>query len=292
MENTTATYSTSEAIHAFVAQLGTETILDTAIGCRVSGILPVPCAPILLATFPGTTVTVMANTVTTAWAGMIDVPTLTQALTDCNYLSTDITTAVQQAISLTYLQNALYNDSQSVNKAIALYQGDLTKMKTAETVDYLVISALPNDYTPTPGSMIAALNSIGVSVATLAQNKAADYRPTSYCWVSQPISNQAFKRIICFEATQQGNGAASQVPGIFTSLQQFAGTAAQNIVVATSMVCTGSAGATPANILTALFNGCKATITTTFSLMCFKIVNFNASWTASLNQLFTQLKQG
>jgi hypothetical protein len=287
---TTEKFATSASIAVRIKEMGKTTLLETGIACRVSGILPGACAPELLTIFPGTTCRQMADTVTMAWAGMIDRPTLTAALQACLYQVADITAAVQQAISLSFQQNALYSNNGSMNKALAFYQGDLTHMTTDETVDYLVISTRPNDYTPTPGSMIGALASVGVSVAQLAQNKAADYRPSNYCWVSQAITGQAFKRIICFEPMQGSSGAPGQVPGIFSSLTQFAGTSAQYISVATSMVSTGSLGADPSAILTALFNGAKGVLTTTFLMMAFKIVNYNSSWTATLNTVFTQLK--
>ncbi|RBL90524.1 glycerol-3-phosphate dehydrogenase/oxidase [Chitinophaga flava] len=283
---------TPEAIQQLLTSLGKVTLLEAAIGCRVSGGNPPDCAPIIFKNYPDATVEQMADALTTAWAAAIDKNLLTKALKACNFPENQITEAVQQAISLFYQQDAQYVDNNGMNKATGLYQGDLTHMKAvSEIVDYLVISSLPNDYSATAGSMIGALNDIGVSVAALAENKAADYRSSDYCWISQPISNQAFKRIICFEATQSGDGVAKQVPGIFTSLQTFAGTEAQNIIVATSMVSTGSNGASPTTILTALFNGSKTLLNSDFSLMAFEIVNFNTDWINPLNELFAQLTQ-
>lgn len=292
METQPITPNTYESIQQFIDQLGADNILDAAIGLRGANYDPVHSAPILRSAYPGTTAQDLANTITTAWAGIVDNRTLISALQNAGYDAATINTVVPKAMSLTFLQNALYNSAIFLNKAVALYQGDLTHMKDGETVDYLIISALPNDYSPTPGSLIGALNSIGVSVASLAQHKAADYRTTSYCWVSQPITGQAFKRIICFEPTLSGNEAATQIPGIFTSLEKFAAPTAQNIVVATAMVCTGSIKASSSVVLTALFNGAKAMLPTKFPDMCFKIVNNNSSWTDSLNQLFSQLKKG
>lgn len=78
---------------------------------------------------------------------------------------------------------------------------------------------MPGDYTPSAGSVLAALQAIGVNVAALAQNKAADYRATHHCWISQPIANQAFARLVVFEST--GAAAPAAIPGVFDGIRQF-----------------------------------------------------------------------
>jgi len=42
------------------------------------------------------------------------------------------------------------------NKVIELHQGDLTDLTAAEAFDLLVVSAYPDDYTPTNTSLIGA----------------------------------------------------------------------------------------------------------------------------------------
>jgi len=42
-------------------------------------------------------------------------------------------------------------------KRIELHQGDLTALTPSEKFDLLIVSAFPNDYTPTPSSLIGAL---------------------------------------------------------------------------------------------------------------------------------------
>ena len=68
-----------------------------------------------------------------------------------------------------------------------LYQGDLSSMPPEEAVDVLVVSAFPDDYTPTPGSLIGALAKKGVSLAGLAEKKAVDLRGNYACWLSEEI---------------------------------------------------------------------------------------------------------
>ena len=111
-------------------------------------------------------------------------------------------------------------ESTSGNRAISLYHGDLTRIPPDEAVDLLVISAFPNDYFPTPTSLIGALDRAGVTVSALAQDKAEDLREQYGCWLSQPIDdnvNHGFARILCFEPALRGS-PPEVVGDIFRSL--------------------------------------------------------------------------
>jgi len=57
---------------------------------------------------------------------------------------------------------------------IELWQGDLTGLAPDDAVDALLISAFPDDYTPTPESLIGALAAKGLSVDALARYKDFD----------------------------------------------------------------------------------------------------------------------
>jgi hypothetical protein len=110
--------------------------------------------------------------------------------------------------------------STSGNRSINLYHGDLSRIPPDEAVDLLVISAFPNDYSPTPTSLIGALYRTGLSVSALAQDKAEDLRKDYGCWLSQPIDdrdNGGFDRILCFEPIWRGS-PPEVVGDIFRSL--------------------------------------------------------------------------
>ena len=85
--------------------------------------------------------------------------------------------------------------------------GDVTE--SAESVDLLCISAFPNDYTPTPHSVIGALDARGISVQRLARDKAHDWRGIWHCWISKPLSEtrSPARRIVCFEHEWAGASA-------------------------------------------------------------------------------------
>jgi len=70
---------------------------------------------------------------------------------------------------------------------LELYQDDLSAMPPEEAVDVLVVSAFPDDYTSTPGSLIGSLAEKGVYLAELAEKKAVDLRENYACWLSEEI---------------------------------------------------------------------------------------------------------
>jgi hypothetical protein len=76
---------------------------------------------------------------------------------------------------------------QGRDRTIMQFVGDLAALPASEAVDVLVVSAFPDDYAPTPGSLIGALSRRGISVADLSQAKAVDLRRFSSCWLSAPL---------------------------------------------------------------------------------------------------------
>jgi len=109
-------------------------------------------------------------------------------------------------------------------RRIGLYQGDLTAAAPGGHADLLLVSAFPDDYAPTVGSLIGGLHRAGLSVEQLAKDKAYDLRVNFGCWLSQPLSGLpaglAFDRLLCFEPHHRG--APPEVVGdVFRSLAPF-----------------------------------------------------------------------
>jgi hypothetical protein len=155
-------------------------------------------------------------------------------------------------MSLTPVNSFTVDHPGAGTRDTELLWGDLTQMEPSQAVDVLVVSALPGDYTPTPGSLIGALAQAGVSVQQLSQNKAKSWEPLMPCWLSQPIQNATVRcqRILVYEPANPAANAAAQAWMIFQALQCFYG--AQQVKVAMPLVCTGSGGADPTQVLSAL----------------------------------------
>lgn len=81
-------------------------------------------------------------------------------------------------------------------RTIDLYIGDATQADAP--VDLLCISAFPNDYTPFRRGLIGSLRARGISIESLAREKAHDWRTVWQCWISQPLSHP-IQRVLCFE---------------------------------------------------------------------------------------------
>lgn len=107
---------------------------------------------------------------------------------------------------------------------IELLVGDLADIPPEHAVDALVVSAFPDDYSPTENSLIGALFKRGISVGDLALDKQIDLRENFSCWLSKEITSgtprPSFKRLLCFEPIEP-DSAPDLVRGIFQALACF-----------------------------------------------------------------------
>lgn len=181
----------------------------------------------------------------------------------------------------------------TTKRTLQLCQGDLSNLSPQDAVDFLVVSALPGDYSPTSGSLIGTLNQHGVSVAALSQNKAVNYESTMPCWVSQQVVSTdpgiQFKRILLFEPPNPATEAIHYVESIFKGLDCFQNDT-QTATAAMPMVCTGSGGASATDILTALFYAAVHWQVQSFPLDTVKLTVYQQDQAATLKALFATQK--
>lgn len=307
----TYTQQPSVAKHARSLSDSGASLLETAQGCRASNFTAKQCAPELYALFPGTSANDMGEVLVEVWACELSEADLTAALQSCQsggqpaYSAAAISASIAASMTLTYLDVAHIPTSyggvdNGELRMLGLSQGDLAGIKEAEAARFLLFSCLPGDYTPTPGSLIAALQSAyGINVAQLAQDPAADYRATHHCWISKPMSGEGtatipYQQLICFEST--GSAAPANIPGVFAAIKEYIPDPAPlpntGPTVISGLLSTGGAGGDKSAVLTALFNGCWDLMKTApeYNISCFRITIYPTEWEQSLTQLFEQLK--
>ncbi|MBM3562781.1 MAG: toll/interleukin-1 receptor domain-containing protein [Alphaproteobacteria bacterium] len=178
-------------------------------------------------------------------------------------------------------------------KRIELHQGDLTALTPSEKFDLLIVSAFPNDYTPTPSSLIGALAGQGLWVETLAHDKDIDLRQNFSCWLSKefrcPNPHIQFTRVLCFEPLVRGK-PPEVVGDIFRALTPILAERPSIKTVAMPLVAAGDQGYTPAQMLTPLLDAAIHWLTIGLPLNCIRIVTFSKEQTEEAIKIFSEKK--
>ena len=179
-------------------------------------------------------------------------------------------------------------------KRIELYQGDLTSLHPNEAVDLLVVSAFPNDYIPTPTSLIGALYKKGLSVGSLAAKfKERDLRKNFSCWLSnefiQPDPGIQFRRILCFEPSVRGE-PPELVGDIFRSLTPILAETLDISSIAMPLVAAGDQGYPISSMLIPLLDAAIHWMETGLPLDCIKIVAHSEQAARQAKKVFSERK--
>jgi uncharacterized protein len=178
-------------------------------------------------------------------------------------------------------------------KRIELYQGDLTDLSVREGFDLLIVSAFPNDYLPTPTSLIGALHRKGLSVEVLAINKDVDLRESFSCWLSKEFTPQnpglQFRRILCFEPLFRGR-PPEIVGDIFRALTPILAEKTNIKTIALPVVATGNQGYTVAEMLSPLLEAALHWLEAGLPLDCIKIFTHSHDQAQEAQQIFSDKK--
>lgn len=162
----------------------------------------------------------------------------------------------------------------AVLRRISVVEGDVTSIPAEQAVDILAISAFPNDYMATPGSVIGALARSGLSIARLAQAKEHDLRSLCSFWLSRPLqgSDSQFNvgRIACFEHSLLG-APPTLVGSFFRGLFPFVG-APSDSVVAMTLFAAGDAGYSEATMFDCVVEAAAAWMSRGLGIRELKII--------------------
>lgn len=177
---------------------------------------------------------------------------------------------------------------------LRLYQGDLSAIPAEEAVDLLIVSAFPNDYVPTRTSLIGALYRRGLSVASLAEDKAVDLREATGCWVSKELTKPhpsiGFRRLLCFEPLTRGT-PAEVVGDIFRAIVPCALSEAPIRSVAMPVLAAGDQGNEADEMLRAVFRASVQWLAHGLPLETIKIVVYRDEDVPRLRSAFALLSE-
>jgi TIR domain len=156
-----------------------------------------------------------------------------------------------------------------------------------------VVSAFPDDYIPTSGSLIGALDRKGLSVQLLAEAKEIDLRASFSCWLSKKFIPQdtglRFRRILCFEPLVRGR-PPELVGDIFRALTPILAERPDIKTIALPVVAAGDQGYQVAEMLGPLLDAALHWLENGLPLDCIKIVTRSDAQAQEAGRVFSGQK--
>lgn len=138
-------------------------------------------------------------------------------------------------------------------RTIELVEGDLATLSGHDGIDILVVSAFPNDYFPSPRSLIGSLvRQRGLSVERLAASKLADLRQDFSCWFSRTVYfGERPAHLLCVESGWRGT-PIENADDVFRALALASTVEIEKRVVAMPLIGAGDQGYAVAEVLHAM----------------------------------------
>jgi hypothetical protein len=175
-------------------------------------------------------------------------------------------------------------------RTIELLHGDLSHIPPEHAVDVLVVSAFPNNYTPTQISLIGSLARRGLSVAQLSENKKADLREQFSCWLSHPVEGKfGFRQVLCVESGWHGP-PPDITDDVFRAIAPYLLTDFPNATVAMPVLGTGEQGWPVPQMMEAILTAANAWIRRGLPLKLLKIVVYSLANADPALQKFREIQ--
>ncbi|KAL4237274.1 hypothetical protein ACF0H5_001993 [Mactra antiquata] len=154
---------------------------------------------------------------------------------------------------------------------IELLSGDITSLPMEESVDIVMVSAFPGDYSPMAGTLMGALKrNLGINIAQLANHIEVDLRYLFSCWLSKPIAQKSpFKKVLCFERNRQGLSVPAQIREMFRAFVPVFNN--QDHTVITPLLATGHQHQSKGVVLSMMLEGAAEWINAGLPLRKLKI---------------------
>ena len=186
-----------------------------------------------------------------------------------------------------------FSDDKLIERTISFWHGNPAEISADDPVDSIIVSAFPNDYTPTRRSIIGALHRKGLSVADLAKNKAVDLRDTTGFWLSRPlpaaVTPVGVGRILCFEPHFLGPRPAELVGMLFRGMFPFL-PEGQETRIAMAVIATGAIGENGERMLRALVSAASAWMKRGLPIRELRIMEQDLERAKALEPVFAELK--
>lgn len=175
-------------------------------------------------------------------------------------------------------------------RRIELFHGDMLQLTPRDEMDAIVVSAFPNDYTPTSGSLMGALARHGISVAELARSKDADLRADFSCWLSRSVSlNGRAVRILCIESGWRGQ-PPEIADDLFRALATTPILGVDDASVAIPLIGAGDQGWPPGTMMTSVLSAAVGWFRRGLALKALRIVVRSPDAAEAARVAFEQVK--